>query len=134
MKIDINIIQASDYGINFYADVLLTTEKMIEEKPEIVRKFVAAVIDGWKWVLAHPKESIAINKMYNEELDPEHDAAMLAESIPLIQPDPESRIGWMDRDIWTQMMNTLLDQKLIESPINIDDAFDNSFVEHYYSK
>src|SRR4051812_20374490 len=38
---DVNIISPSDYGLNMYADTLFTTEKMLKEKPEVARKFVA---------------------------------------------------------------------------------------------
>src|SRR5580692_9539572 len=39
---DVNIVHPSDYGIDLYADTLFTTEKMLKEKPDVVKKFVAA--------------------------------------------------------------------------------------------
>src|SRR5580692_8376653 len=39
---DVNIVTPSDYGIDLYADTLFTTERMLKEKPDVVKKFVAA--------------------------------------------------------------------------------------------
>jgi NitT/TauT family transport system substrate-binding protein len=44
---DVNVIYPADFGIDLYADTLFTTEKMLKEKPEVVRNFVAATLKGW---------------------------------------------------------------------------------------
>src|SRR5271163_2142895 len=44
---EVNVISPSEFGIDFYADTLFTTEKMLKEKPELVKKFVAATLKGW---------------------------------------------------------------------------------------
>ena len=43
---DVNIVYPSDYGIDLYADTLFTTETMLKEKPDVVRNFVAATLQG----------------------------------------------------------------------------------------
>ena len=43
---DVNVVSPSDYGIHLYADTLFTTERMLQEKPDVVRKFVAATLAG----------------------------------------------------------------------------------------
>ena len=39
---DVNVVSLPDYGIDLYADTLFTTEKMLKDKPDVVRKFVGA--------------------------------------------------------------------------------------------
>lgn len=38
---EVNLIKPRDYGVKFYADTLFTTEDMIKNNPDLVRKFVA---------------------------------------------------------------------------------------------
>src|SRR5580692_9530517 len=43
---EVSVIKPSDYGVRMYADTLFTTERMLKEQPELVKKFVAATIHG----------------------------------------------------------------------------------------
>src|SRR5271155_1427713 len=52
---DVNVVSPPDYGIDLYADTLFTTEKMLKEKPDIVRKFVTATLKGWTSAIAAPE-------------------------------------------------------------------------------
>lgn len=47
----INIINPSNYGIDFYGDSLFTTEAMIDQSEEKVLAFRRASIRGWKYAL-----------------------------------------------------------------------------------
>lgn len=47
----INIINPSNYGIDFYGDSLFTTEAMIDQSKEKVLAFRRASIRGWKYAL-----------------------------------------------------------------------------------
>src|SRR5438105_725606 len=57
---DVNIVWPSNYGLNFYADTIFTTEKMIKEKPDLVKRFVAATLKGWNYAAANPEEAAQI--------------------------------------------------------------------------
>ena len=54
--VNVNIIRASDYGYNFYSDVLFTTDGLIKSNPALVAKVVSVMDRGWKYALAHPAE------------------------------------------------------------------------------
>lgn len=58
LGISLNALHPDDYGVNFYGDVLYTTEDVIERDPELVRRFVQASLDGWRYALNN-KETIA---------------------------------------------------------------------------
>jgi NitT/TauT family transport system substrate-binding protein len=55
--VKVNIIRASDYGYNFYSDVLFTTDSLIHSNPALVGKVVSVMDRGWKYALAHPAEA-----------------------------------------------------------------------------
>lgn len=51
-------IEPSDYGVDFYGDILFTSDKEINEHPERVDKFKRASLKGWEYALEHPDEII----------------------------------------------------------------------------
>lgn len=71
--IELNIINPRTYGIDFYGDLLFTTEKEINEHPERVEAFKQATLKGWAYALEHQEETIdTILKKYNtRQLDGE---------------------------------------------------------------
>lgn len=103
---NLNIMEPSDYGVKFYADTLFTTEKMLREKPEIVRKFVQASIEGWKMAIADQPKAIDELMKINSALNREHQAKFLEQSVPLMTGDGE--IGYSDKKVWTEMQEALL--------------------------
>ncbi|MBK7897181.1 MAG: ABC transporter substrate-binding protein [Anaerolineaceae bacterium] len=46
------------YGIDFYGDVLYTSEAQIRENPEQVAQFIAASLRGWEYAMAHQEELV----------------------------------------------------------------------------
>lgn len=55
-----NLISPKDYGVNFYSDILVTTEKMAMQNPAVVKAFTQASLKGWEYALANIEESIEI--------------------------------------------------------------------------
>lgn len=45
-------------GIDFYGDLLFTTEEQIRKHPKRVKSFLEASLKGWKYALDHPQELI----------------------------------------------------------------------------
>ena len=124
---EINLIKPRDYGIQFYADVLFTTEDMIKENPEEVKNFVQASLEGWKLVFENPEE--AINKVLsvNNSLDRNHQTKFLELSKPLIVGKGE--IGYSEKEVWERMQDTLLSQGLLKNPVDINRVFTNDFLK-----
>src|SRR5258708_13286456 len=57
---DVNVVSPPDFGIDLYADTLFTTEKMLKDKPDVVRKFVAATLKACPTPIAPPQEAAQI--------------------------------------------------------------------------
>lgn len=53
---EVNIIDPSSYGIDFYGDLIFTTEERVLNDIEGVRRFVSASLRGWTYALEHPEE------------------------------------------------------------------------------
>ncbi len=102
------VINPRNYGVDFYSDILFTTESELHEHPDRVKAFRQASIEGWNYALEHPDEIIEllINKYYVEKsrrhLQYEADAVR-----PLVVPDL-IEIGHMNPARWHSMADTFV--------------------------
>jgi len=122
------IINPADYGINFYADTLFTTEKIIKENPDLVKRFVKATIEGWEYTYSHPDEAVNYTLMYSDQLTREHETAMMQASLELLKPD-DKPIGTIDRQVLEEMHDLLISNNILENPLNLDNLYTTQFLE-----
>jgi diguanylate cyclase (GGDEF)-like protein len=57
-NIDINVISPSSYGIDFYGDMLFTSENYLISNPEAASAFRRASLKGWQYALNNSAEVI----------------------------------------------------------------------------
>jgi ABC-type nitrate/sulfonate/bicarbonate transport system substrate-binding protein len=125
---DVNIVSPTDYGIDLYADTLFTTEKMLAEKPDVVRKFVTATLKGWSSAIAEPEEAARITLKYGSKLTYDHEFAMMKASLPLLKPDAKP-VGWMDAANWSAAQKLLVDAGFQKTPVDVSKAFTVDFLK-----
>ena len=125
---DVNVVSPTDYGIDLYADTLFTTEKMLAEKPDVVRKFVTATLKGWADAIAAPDEAAKFTLKYGSKLAYDHEFAMMKASLPLLQPDAKP-LGWMDAANWSAMQKLLIDAGFQKTPVDVSKAFTVEFIK-----
>lgn len=124
---EVNIMKFADYGVKFYGDTLFTTEKMIKEHPEKVRKFVQASIHGWKDALNDPDTSIAEVLRINPTLNKEAQIGYLKGIKPLIEKD--GKIGHSEDPVWNTMLETLRRLGVIKNDVSLKDTYTTKFLE-----
>lgn len=56
MEHKVSLIDPKDYGIDFYGDLIFTTQEMIHDHPKIVEDFNAASLKGWQYAMNNPEE------------------------------------------------------------------------------
>ncbi|MFC3801183.1 ABC transporter substrate-binding protein [Cohnella sp. GCM10012308] len=125
---DVNVIYPSDYGINFYADTLFTTEKMINKDPETVKGFVQATMKGWDYAINHPDEAAQVTVQYGDQLNLEHETKMMNASIPLLEAD-KGPLGLMEESEWSTLQDSLIDIGFLKKKQDLPVAFTNEFIQ-----
>ena len=105
------VFQPRDYGVDFYGDILLTTEALIEESPKLVEDFRAATMKGWAYAVEHPEEvvDIILAKYNSQSKSREHLLFEARELTKLILPSVVP-IGYMNQDRWRRIENVFLAQ------------------------
>ncbi len=113
-----------------YGDMLVTTGRMIREKPELVRAFVQATLKGWRYAIDHPEEAVRItmqvnNKDYN---DVQRETYILQKSIPLIQPHGAEEVGTMQYIPFSKTYEAMRSAGLIATPFDVRDTYSVNFL------
>lgn len=57
--IKLNVVKPQNYGIDFYGDMIFTSEKFFKQNKDAALAFRQATIKGWKYALKHPDEIYA---------------------------------------------------------------------------
>jgi diguanylate cyclase (GGDEF)-like protein/PAS domain S-box-containing protein len=58
--IEFTVISPRNYGVDFYSDMLFTSENELKDHPERVKAFLDASLQGWNYAMNHPQEIIAL--------------------------------------------------------------------------
>jgi len=65
----------ADVGLDLYGNGIITSDSLIKSNPELVRRFVAATMQGLKDAIANPQEAGAIMNKHHREVDADVAAA-----------------------------------------------------------
>ncbi|MDY6941972.1 MAG: ABC transporter substrate-binding protein [Pseudomonadota bacterium] len=114
------VIDPHMYGVDFYSDIIFTSENETLQHPERVEKFLAASLQGWQYALDHPDEIIdLLIEKYGVTKSREHLAFEAATVENLILPNIVT-IGHMNPGRWKHMAETFQRLDMIESIDRLD--------------
>lgn len=90
----------ADYGLDMYGHAIFTTNRMLEEKPEVVRAFLDASYLGWVDVFEDPDGALATLQVYQPHIDLDQYKQNLELVFDLMSTEryAEGGIGWIDPD------------------------------------
>jgi NitT/TauT family transport system substrate-binding protein len=127
----INVILASDYGIETYENLIFTSQDLIETDPNLVLHFLRGTLKGYTYVVNNPDKAAALAVQYDPQLDLETQKLSMARVVPLIHP-PQTPIGMMQDVVWQNSYQILGDQGLFTEPLDITKAYTLSFLKEIY--
>jgi diguanylate cyclase (GGDEF)-like protein len=113
--VDYTVLNPRNYGVDFYSDILFTTEDEIKKYPGRVKALRDASLEGWRYAMDHPQEVIdlLVNK-YKVNKSRAH-LEFEAQAIrPLIVPDL-IEMGHMNPWRWQHMANTFIQADMVEN-------------------
>lgn len=117
-----------DPVFDYYTPVIITSDAMIQEDPETVRRFVAAAGKGYTYAAENPAEAAAILL----EAAPELDETLTLESQTWMSDqilEEGKPWGHIEASRWDGFYQWLWDNSLIERAIPAGKGFTNEFID-----
>ena len=115
-----NIIDPSTYRIDFYSDILFTSEAELRDHPNRVEAMRRASLKGWRNRMDHADEIITLLlENYHVEKTREHLEFEAAEMRKLIFPNL-IEIGHMNQGRWQHMADSFVNVGLIKPGYKLD--------------
>lgn len=130
---EVKTILMAEYGVNIYADVLFTTDDIINNHPKLVEGFLSATLKGWQYAIENEDEAVGFVLKYATDSTKRRESYMLQASYPLIHTG-DSPIGWMEKSHWVKVQNILLEQDILDKKIDIERVYTTQFLEKIYSE
>jgi ABC-type nitrate/sulfonate/bicarbonate transport system substrate-binding protein len=126
----VNTIRFTDWTKcvpDYYTPVIITSEDTIAKHPDVVKKFLAATTEGYRYAIAHPSESADILIKAAPEADPELIRQSQAWLSPRYQADAP-RWGEQKLSVWQAYAGWLSDRGLLGKQIDPAKAFTNDYL------
>ena len=122
-----SVFLLADYGYPAYATTIETTDKMIDEDPDLVRRFVQASMEGWTSYLQNPAPGNALIQEANPEMTDEHIAygieKMKAYGLVTGGDAAAGGIGVMTDARWEKIHDFMLTAGLVDEDLDIHDVY-----------
>jgi len=119
-NVPINVIKPQTYGVDFYGDILFTSQQVLRQDPEVVDKFKRASLKGWEYAVTHIDEMVLlIRSKYNPSLSHEQLLFEAQKTIELMGY-PVIKIGHMHEQRWTHISNIFQQQGLIKQEVDFN--------------
>ncbi len=126
---EVVVIPVSDF-VDLPSNGIITNDKTIAERPELVRALVSALMRGLKDTLADPDSAFEISLKAVPEAGGDQtpvSRAIFDESVKLWQAD-DAQLGLSDPEAWAAAAVFMKEMGLIQTPVDPADLFTNEFV------
>jgi NitT/TauT family transport system substrate-binding protein len=128
---EVNIIYPDDYGVHFYSGTLFTSDDLTTTHPELVTRFLRATIQGWTYTIENPEVVGAMVLHYNPDADSAFETAKMTASLPFVNTGTD-HIGWMSAEVWEGMAQTLRQQGILTTDLDVADVYTLQFLQQIY--
>ena len=129
---DVGKFDYADAGISLPSHGIVASLKTIDEKPDLVRHFVAATAKAWADAQKAPDDAVAAMVAANSLL--KEKAPLLKDTLvdsfkyletPAIKGKP---FGWQSPEQWAKAEATLVEYVKMPKPVSVDLFYTNAFV------
>jgi ABC-type nitrate/sulfonate/bicarbonate transport system substrate-binding protein len=130
---EIEVLVPGEWGFNTMANGIIVHNDTIEENPDLVRRFVQAVVKGYEYALEHPEEAVDAVTKRSEELA-KQPREILLEQVQLTldfihSPATEGKpLGWMAEEDWNNTIDPLAETEAIDERLPNEVFYTNEFV------
>ncbi len=120
----------SDYGLAAYGNAIIANPATLKDKPDLVRRFVAATLKGVAYALAHPDEAVAEMRKTNPEVEAEGAQGELVDMKDVsITPEVEKEgLGIVDAKHMAETRDIVTSALALKRSVPVEQIFTTAFL------
>jgi len=123
------VVPVDKLGIPTYDElVLVASSEQVEEDPEPIRLFIAALERGTEDAVDDPDAATDAILEAGDGLDPKLTQAEIEATLPLLLPNGKGPFGQMDEGEWDEFAGFLADEGFIKARPEPGDGFTNELL------
>ncbi|HET8567268.1 MAG TPA: ABC transporter substrate-binding protein [Solirubrobacterales bacterium] len=124
------VTPVDELGVPSYNELVLVAQRQrLEEDPEAIRLFIAALSRGTQVAVESPDAATNALLAANPDLDPKLTKAEVAATLPLLEPsDPDQPYGYMDPARWRDFIGWMRDNELISTLPDASEVLSNDYL------
>lgn len=118
----------ADFNFDIAGLSLISNDKFIEKNPNTIKRFLAAVNEGFAYTLENPEEAASIAKsLFPDTVDEEIVVDQINRTGELAYQEGKP-YGWVDEESISTMADRLLESKLIKTKLPMESYLTNDFM------
>jgi len=120
-------MQDIDPNLDFYTPVIIASEDLLKNNPELAKKFLAATAKGYQDSISKPEEAVEALLKHA----PETDRALAVESQKYLADQyiaDAPRWGEMKLEMWENYATWMFNNKLINTKLDANEAYTNDYL------
>lgn len=126
---DLNFIPLNQFDkrLDYYTPVIISNETLLNDNPELAKKFMKATTEGYQFAIDNPEEAAKILVKHAPEINEE----LAIESQKFLASkykDDAPRWGEMKDEVWNNYTAFLKEYGLINKDLKPEDAYTNEFL------
>ncbi len=123
-----NVIRLNEVGVPNYNELVFATSKSYARaNPDVVRRFVGALVKGHEYALDHPQAARDALLKANEELDPKTAEETLKLTVPIFKDEGEP-VGYQDPEEWRAYVKWAVEKRVLPRPVGVDEVMTNEYL------
>ena len=118
---DVRFFNPAEFGVQFVANSVITSEKIMKEQPQVVEKFLTALLQGWTAAMNPAEEAkvLAAIKELDKNTEDTIRKKQLAATRALVVP-ASGKVGDIDLTAWQQTEVIMLESGQIKQAVQVD--------------
>jgi putative hydroxymethylpyrimidine transport system substrate-binding protein len=127
--LDPRIVPVDQLGVPTYDELVLVARRAtIDQHPEAIRSFIAALARGTDYAIRHPQEAANAVLAAGQGLDPMQTRDEVDATLPLLAGTPGRPYGYMDPEQWSAYAAWMAEHDLISSAPRTNDVLTNGLL------
>ena len=126
----VEILRMEQWGVpDFYELVVVANEDTLAQRPDVVHRFVKAMVRGYEEAAKDPDAAVDnLLALGGEDVDEAIDRPG-AELLAPLWKEGDTPVGWQTSEKWTGFADWMHENGIVDTPLDASKAFTNEFVE-----